>query len=273
MIDGRIIAEGVDRFRALDVYTGRLLWETPLPGVGAAYDNDYHQTGANAGGANYVSTADGIYIAYGSRCVRLDPATGKQLGEFPLPPRPNGERPEWGYINVAGDFLIGGARLPLTAKDRNVGLASSKQLIVMDRRTGKVRWTTTARIGFRHNAICVGGGRLYCIDRGSGGFYSLLRRHGEVAGVKPRLTVFDLATGKEIWHTENDVFGTWLSYSAPRDVLVESGRMARDALYDEPIGMRAYRANSGKVLWHNKEYVGAAMIHGDTILKERSAAT
>ena len=84
VIDGRIIAEGVDRFRALDVYTGRLLWETPLPGVGAAYDNDYHQAGANAGGANYVSTADGIYIAYGKVCVRLDPATGKRSGRVPL---------------------------------------------------------------------------------------------------------------------------------------------------------------------------------------------
>ena len=88
---------------------------------------------------------------------------------------------------------------------------------------------------------------------------------------KPRLTVFDLGTGREIWRTENGVFGTWLSYSAPRDVLVESGRMARDTLYDEPLGMRAYRADSGAVLWHHKDYLGAAMIHGDTILKERSA--
>lgn len=47
--------------------------------------------------------------------------------------------------------------------------------------------------------------------------------------------------------------------------------MAFDTLYDEPTGMRAFRAESGKVLWHNKQYAGAAMIHDDFILKERSA--
>ena len=49
-----------------------------------------------------------------------------------------------------------------------------------------------------------------------------------------------------------DVFGTWLSYSAEHDVLVEAGRVARDTLSDEPKGMRAYRRGSGKVLWYKQ---------------------
>ena len=36
VVGGRLFIEGVDVLRAVDVYTGRLLWEASLPGVGAA---------------------------------------------------------------------------------------------------------------------------------------------------------------------------------------------------------------------------------------------
>ena len=110
VIDGRMLIEGVDLLRAIDIYTGRLLWEAKLPGVGFFYNNLYHQPGANAAGSNFVSTSDGIYVAYNNQCVRLDPATGKKIGDFTLPAfGPKKESPRWGYINVVGDFLIGGA--------------------------------------------------------------------------------------------------------------------------------------------------------------------
>ena len=98
VMDGRLFIEGVDILRAVDIYTGRLLWETKLPGLGKAYDSTFHQPGANAGGSNYVSSPDGIYIAYGDQCVRLDPATGKQTGAFSMPPF-RGEKgpPTWDW--------------------------------------------------------------------------------------------------------------------------------------------------------------------------------
>ncbi len=111
VIDGRMIIEGVDMMRAIDIYTGRLLWEISLPGVGAFYNNVAHQPGANASGSNFVSTSDGIYVAYDKICVRLDPATGKRMSEFELPRLNDMTEPgrRWGYINVIGDYLIGGA--------------------------------------------------------------------------------------------------------------------------------------------------------------------
>ena len=146
--------------------------------------------------ANYVTTSDGIYVAYGKVCLRLDPATGKQRKEFKLPSLSKRKTaPVWGYLNVAGDYLIGGADPlfnavstrppgkkgsdvdednPLTklkkklARASNDSLSSSKHLFVLDRHTGKVLWSVTAVNGFRHNGICVGGGRRYCIDRLSG---------------------------------------------------------------------------------------------------------
>jgi outer membrane protein assembly factor BamB len=272
VVEGRLFIEGVDLLRAMDIYTGRVLWETSLPGVGALYDNTAHQPGANGSGTNYIATPEGIYIAYQNACVVLDPVTGKKLNEFRLPPSSGAnEAPLWGYINVFEDYLVGGAD-PLyhegLAKSRgdNDNYSSSNRLVVMDRRSGKVLWTATARSGFRHNGICIGGGRLYCIDRISGPHLSRLKRRGESPAHPPRLAAFDLHTGKELWSSEQDVFGTWLSYSQERDVLVEAGRVASDTLSDEPKGMRTYRAADGKTLWENKSYTGPAMLHHDTIL-------
>src|SRR5262249_57756953 len=86
VIDGRLIIEGMDLMRCLDIYTGRILWETQLPGVGTFFNNLAHQPGANAAGTNYISTSDGVYVVYGKSCVRLDLATGKKTAEFTLPP-------------------------------------------------------------------------------------------------------------------------------------------------------------------------------------------
>ena len=136
--------------------------------------------------------------------------------------------------------------------------SSSKRLAVMDRHTGAVLWTAEARDGFRHNTVCVGGGRVYAVDRVSGETLDRLKRRGETPKHPPRLVALDLKTGREVWQTEKDVFGTWLSYSAKHDVLVEAGRVARDTLTDEPKGMRAYKAGTGAVLWNQPGYVGPA---------------
>src|SRR5262249_50672322 len=154
-----------------------------------------------------------------------------------------------GYLNVAGDYLVGGAdplfdaklvvtdkmlkgldpkagddkdppakedkkdenaktdkkqesaltKLLKKLKTENDNMSSSKELVVLNRRTGKVLWSATSRSGFRHNAICIGGDRLYAIDRLSGPEVARLKRRGEEPKVPSRLVVFDLATGKELW--------------------------------------------------------------------------
>ena len=326
VVDGRLFIEGVDMLRAMDIYTGRVLWEAKLPGLGALYNNTAHQPGANAAGTNYIATSNGIYVAYGKACLRLDPATGRRIEEFQLPPLPESKQPPvWGYLNVFEDYLVGGAdplydpalgktvsqssktddddgdqpKAPGTPPETpkagaaksaanelvdsvaslvnkvlkidNDNFSASNRLVVMERNSGKVLWTATAKSGFRHNAVCIGGGRLYCIDRLSGAQVSRLKRRGDSPPHPPRLVVFDLQSGAEIWSTEQDVFGTWLSYSVERDVLIQAGRTARDTLSDEPKGMRAFRGADGSLLWESKTYSGPAMIHHDTILMASSA--
>jgi outer membrane protein assembly factor BamB len=271
VIDGRLIIEGVDFLRAVDIYTGRVLWEVSLPGLGKSFNNTSHQPGANESGTNYVSMTDGIYVAYGKVCLRLDPTTGAKLGEFRLSGDPDSAT--WEYLNVYDDYLVGagdptmGDHLTEVTEDA----ATSKRLVVMDRHTGKELWSVDAQASFRHNGICLGGGRLYAIDRVAGELLGRLRRRGLTPTMKSRLLAYDLKTGKELWSTDDDVFGTWLSYSAARDVLVEAGRVVRDAMLDEPKGMRAFKAADGTTLWQNKDYAGPAMIHGDIVLKDQSA--
>jgi outer membrane protein assembly factor BamB len=286
ILDGRLFIEGVDLMRATDIYTGRLLWEAPLPGVGDFYNNVLHQPGANATGTNFVSTSDGIYVAWKNKCVRLDPESGRVLSEFETPGG------DWSCISVSGDVLIGGAEpigevkivrqtqgglddpqakidealKKLTSiKVDNDSYSSSRRLFAMDRHSGKLLWQATARLGFRHNSLCIGGGRLYIVDRLSGLAAERLKKKGEPSKVPPLLLAFDLNSGSELWRSEDGVFGTFLSYSEARDVLVESGRVARDTVSDEPKDMRAWKAAEGKPIW-KKNYSGPGMIHGETIL-------
>ena len=82
VVNGRLIIEGRDMLRAIDVYTGRLLWEYDIPGIGAYYDRTYHHPGASETGGNYVSLPDAIYALAGGRCIVIEPATGKKVKEI-----------------------------------------------------------------------------------------------------------------------------------------------------------------------------------------------
>ena len=102
----------------------------------------------------------------------------------------------------------------------------------------------TAQTSFRHNAICVGGGRLYAIDRTSADQLGWLKRRGDSPAAKPRLDGRGPANGqRRLDRRPTSVFGSWLSYSDKYDILIEAGRNARDTLSDEPKGMRAYRGD------------------------------
>lgn len=295
VIDGRLMIEGVDLIRATDIYTGRILWETPLEGVGDFYNNVLHQPGANAAGSNMVTLSDGVYVAWKRSCVRLDPETGKILSTFPVP---GGGTSIWTCVSAAGDYLVGGTEptsdLAITRKTTggfddpanpldaalkaltslkadNDSRSASRRLFVMDRHSGRVLWQASARAGFRHNSICLGGGRLYVIDRQSGPEVERLKKKGDPHRISPALIAYDLGTGQELWRKEDGIFGTFLSYSEERDILVESGRVARDTINDEPKEMRAWGAAEGKPLWR-KGYSGPGMIHGDTILMGEARA-
>lgn len=295
VVGGRILILGMDMLRAMDAYTGRVLWEASMPGVGSYYDNTAHHPGANGTGSNFVSTTDAVYVALRDACVQLDPATGRTSRKFPLPPDLPGLADDWvwSYINLTGDYLVGGAAPPMaesvtggkskddddtkdTREPGNPRTVGSRVLFAMDRHTGKLLWARASAMGeFRHNAVCLGGGgRLFAIDRPP--FTNSKKRFipggPDDQNTDARLMALDLSTGREHWAAGKGVFGTWLGYSAAHDVLIETGRSNRDSLGDEVRGMRAYKGTSGAVIWHDARARGPAMIRGETVMKDTGAA-
>ena len=466
VVGGRLFIEGKDLLRAVDVYTGRLLWERALPDLGKFYDvpeGNPHRPGANAIGGNYVSVADGIYVVTPTRCLRLDPATGKTTAEIELPAAAGGARPRWGAIAVWKDLLIamaspidvptgggGAAELPknmhpivpkaaqwrylagkhpgrgwaqldydetgwksgqagfgyadkddktvladmqgrygvvylrkrfhlpsvadvgkltlminyddafiaylngvevlrvgvgrgsgdtavgiagheaaghepfdvpnasarlrkgdnvLAIEGHNAGVDNSdftldpylgllrrdapplrlgeipgvkaaadyasagRQVVVLNRHSGQVLWSRPARQNFRHNAVAVGDGKVFCIDKMSDLKLAYLRRRGYEPKDRPVLYALDARSGRVVWKKEKNVFGTWLGYSAEHDVLLEAGSGARDRAPDEARrGMAAYRGRDGELLWKSDvPYDGPCLLHHDTIITQGGA--
>jgi outer membrane protein assembly factor BamB len=389
---GRLIIEGPDMLRAIDVYTGRLLWEKELPGVGKFYDNTAHQPGANSIGSNYVTLAEDIYVLHEGKCLRLDAANGREISKFTFPQGAAKIQKKivWSFLAVAGDVLIGGggpqdlfapefspdelksavrdledlkgiieiiskikaglpaarkaeerdanflarnlniligqrdliARVPANPKGGDDGIAqrlrvylkrhpragaadvtlkemnrqflqqycrqlprklratrggwswngvSSQVLAAFDRKTGKLLWRLKARAAFLHNAICAGGNRLYCMDR----YPTHIVRHRRFVG-KPtsdgRIQAFNIKTGQLLWKRTEGVFGSWLSYSVARDLLVQATRPSRDHLKEYNQRISVLKAADGREVWNRSvDYKGPVLINGDRIITQDRA--
>jgi len=300
VIGGRLFIQGDNCLSARDVYTGCVLWKRTFADLGTFgiyYDESYvpdpldttynqqHIAGANARGTNFVAADDGVYLVIGGECLVLDVATGETLRTIALPPEGDPpQSPTWGYVGLADGLLIAGSRMVRFSEEQepkttgngaavpknpwqDFDTSSSAALVVMDRLTGTVLWTRKAEHAFRHSAIAICKGRLYCIDSLPHPvmFRYLLR--GKAPKTEPRLLCLDLRTGRTIWETTNGVFGTWLGYSKEHDVLLQSGRASSDMIAGEPSErMIVYRADDGAVVWDRDiQHQGPCILHGETI--------
>ncbi len=280
VLGGRLYIEGPHMLRAVDVYTGRILWQRDLPDLGLFYDNTGHHPGAGAIGGNFVTTEDSVYVVYADKCLRLSVETGSTLAEFRLPKR-NDKHPFWGFLGIHGDYLIAGVEpsAPLaTSRWKKEGLPrygeGSRGLAILNRKNGKLIWQREAKNNFRHNAIVAGGDLLYCIDQLTSQRLELVKRRGQKLSKKGELLALELATGKLVWRTSENVFGTWLGYSQDQQVLLEAGSPNRDRAKDEvSAGMTVYRAQSGDVIWSQKKlaYGGPCMLLGERIITQGAA--
>jgi outer membrane protein assembly factor BamB len=223
-----------------------------------------------------------------------------------LPPREEGDLPNFGTLGVEGDLLIAateplgiplkggktasgseGERIleapPLLEEDLedrldalpqvtlNAPFASaSKTLLVMDRFSGEILWSREARYGFRHNALAAGGGRIYCLDRMSDEKLALLGRRGLNFRHEPVLLALDARTGRLVWRQDEGVFGTWLSYSREHDILLQAGSRFSDRAADEAgKGMSAYSGADGSLLWRlDASYGGPPILYHDRIITQ-----
>ncbi len=300
VVGGLLYIQGMDCLSARDVYTGRVVWKKTLLDLGTYnvyYDGTYrdaptntrynqvHIPGANIRGTNYIATLDRVYVLQGTDCLVLDAKTGETMDTFRLPPvDPEAERPvrpEWAYLGVSGDYLIGGAGfvtfsdLVSTTKQEYTSLkdfdtAGSKGLVVMNRFTGETLWNIDASHGFLHNGIAAGDGLLFCLDKLPPHIEQQFSRRGKSLESANRLCALDIATGRVVWENREIAFGSFLAYSGERGLLVQSTRPSRDMVGGETgRRMTAFRGSDGAVVWDKPlEYATFPIIHGDRLITE-----
>jgi len=113
---GRLVIEGANMLRAIDIYTGRLLWQRELPGLGTFYNQTNHQPGAGEIGSNYVTLPDSVYVIHGDALLQLDAATGETKNQATLAANAANPKPNWGSIAAWEDYLIATSE-PVSIKD------------------------------------------------------------------------------------------------------------------------------------------------------------
>jgi len=238
VVGGRMFIQGPGKLTAVDVYTGRILWQIPLE------ENDKINEGRRGNnfekviaGFHFLAVEDAIYLVDGRRgCLRFDPATGEQVSRFTLPSQDD----EWGRIRVKGDLLIASIFRKVEGELKTKGHQQLPvELAVMDRHSGEIVWSKTAELSFPF--VAISDDTIFCFDGAIEGLYRDWDRKGLLpkAAETRYVRAFDLNTGEQRWKYTTDVVVTWLGYSSKRDVLMVSNKM----------GMTAFRGKNGEELW------------------------
>jgi outer membrane protein assembly factor BamB len=267
---------------AVDAYNGRPLWEFEIKGILKAYDGE-HLAGTAITGSNICVWRDSVYLRHRHRCYRIDVETGNTVATFQTPTQPGEARPTWGYIACENGVLWGSianqghvVRHAYGRADRQMErqFSESSALFALDVDTGQRLWRYDAQQSIRHNAIAIGGGRVFLIDRALAEddllSRALARREqpappsGHPTGA---LIALDAITGQRIWQTDKDVYGTTLAYSQPFHRLLMCYQTTRFRLPSELGGrMAVYSAIDGVRLWDRKaKYETRPLINGRTI--------
>ena len=274
--DGRLFVEGLHGLLAVDAYNGRKLWHHELPNIQKPFDQE-HLMGTSGTGSNVCIGDHGLYVRLGGKCLRLDPATGKLLAELQAPKQPDGKPGTWGYIACVGDTLFGSlsntahtVRHCYGRSDMSGQFTESLLLFALDAKTGTLRWEHKPEHSIRNNAIAIGGGRVYLIDRPLA--------TGDLRGEATKrptgaLLALDAQSGSRAWTAAEGIYGTMLAYSQAHDVLLMAYQSTRFRIASEVGGrMAAFRGSTGKRLWDiEASYASRPLLNGRTIYAQPGA--
>ena len=247
VIGGRMFIQGPGKMTAVDVYTGRILWQIPLK------DDDDYRPGRRGNdfeehlsGFHFLAVEDSLYLVHEKSCLRIDPSTGKQLAEFKLP----NPTDDWGRIRVKDDMLITVVfrtigkdkdKLP-DARKLLAGQNSPVEVMALNRHTGAELWSREAEASFP--VVAVGADKIFCFDGALEDFYADWKRRGSIPKASDirNLKAINLKTGEVEWEQYSDIVGTWVSYSSEHDVLLMTNKKH----------VMAFRGKTGRLLW--KQY-------------------
>ncbi|NRA39735.1 MAG: PQQ-binding-like beta-propeller repeat protein, partial [Planctomycetes bacterium] len=251
---GQMYISTVGGMSAIDIYTGRLLWQKDLENIADTYGWLGRAKGVQTMGDFYASTSDSLYAASASACFRLDAKDGSIMKTIKLPKSSSGNELRWMTIRILGDDLIATAvdmytqkLTKKTVKDAELRGSASSHLLVFDRKSGKLKWQVEAEQAFPHMNLAAGGGKLYCVDRLPSTLVKFFKQRGNAqADTPPVLKAFDLKTGKELWSQKDEVYGGYLRYSQTADTLISCTQGKGGSV-------KAYAGASGKLLWSDSK--------------------
>ncbi len=103
---GRLFVQGENIIVAYDAYNGSVLWRREIPGA--------VRVRADVDGSNLAVTDDSLFVAAGEQCHRLDPATGKTLHTYTVPPAADGSPGRWGWLAAVSGTVFGITAQPMT---------------------------------------------------------------------------------------------------------------------------------------------------------------
>ena len=238
IIDGRMFIQGPGKLTAIDVYTGRVLWQNEIP-LGKTKGRRGNFT---ATGYHLLATSDSVYLVYPKICLRIDPPSGKVISEFRL----EGKDEEWGRVRVTDDFLVASVwsdnQLDKPEEKTEIKGSAPREIRILDRKSGKPVWSHKAETSFQF--VGIGGDKVFCFDGYLEELYTDMKRKGVIpkAAENKRLCAYDLKTGKELWSNTSDIPLTWLSYSERKDALIASNKS----------NIMAYKGEDGAKLWEKR---------------------
>jgi outer membrane protein assembly factor BamB len=260
VIDGRSFIPGTDHLTAMDIYNGRLLWQRELADL-AHWPAAYR-------GPSVAADHEAVYAAQGLRCLRLEPATGRTLGEY-RPPQNEAagtasDQAEWEYLALADELVIG-----------TVGQANIKHewwskaypvnhvVFALEKKAGSPRWLHRPEQEIDSNAIAIDDGRVFLIDGRPRYTFLPDRRGVDPAGLTARkLRALDVATGEVLWETA-DVVPTLNSLWVDEGVVVATTAPYARSMVDVNVakaggGITAYSARDGSKLWRIEQAAALA---------------
>ena len=145
-LDGRFFVQGYNLVMAYDAYNGTFLWEREVPGA--------ERIGVFQECGNLAVAGNGLFVATGDRCLRLDVESGETRQTYVLPPAADEKPRRWGYVACA-DGLLFGSR---TEKGR-----VADALFAVDQESGNLRWVHKGQ-RISQITVAVGGGRVYLVE-------------------------------------------------------------------------------------------------------------
>ena len=301
--NGRMFAEGLNALRATNVYNGRTLWEFPLEGILLPYHRGESSIGTAWTGGNFCIGDNRVYVHSRDNCLCLNVKTGRKTAELQPPPLPNGKPGKWGYIACKEGTLFGTlvneqyiVKGWASKWDTSEQFTESVLFFAMDIQTGILKWTFKPEHSIRHNAIAIGRGCVYLIDRPRApadesfdlaGGQSEAKQRAAASGESEedefrrlkghatgRLLALDVETGNVLWNISDDIFGTMLAFSTKHNVLLMSYQPVHQASRLSEWGdrMAGIRPSDGTRLWDVRaEYESRPILNDRTIYAQPGA--